>query len=982
MVCSVALLSWFLLAPPPIVLPAAPSFAEQVAARELQRYVYVRAGEVLPITQAGEHPFLVLVTKDQPLLRTVVPDEAALARLARLGPDEYQLVRWETPRGAVQLVVGGDDNGLLYGAYRLAEHYGVRAYLHGDTIADGRVALADLPRVTERGKPLFALRGIQPFHDFPEGPDWWNADDYKAILAQLPKMGMNFLGLHTYPEGVPAEPTVWIGLPQDLRPDGSVAASYPSSYQNTLRNSWGYQGRPSGTYHCGADLLFERDDFGAPVMWGRSPQPTDPDECNALFGDTGAMLREAFPFGRALGVKTCVGTETPLTIPAKVRERLVALGKNPDDPAVRRELYEGIFRRAAEYPIDTYWFWTPEGWTWSGTTPEQVQATLDDLDAAFAAHKAVGSPFGLATCGWVLGPQYDRSLFDNTLPPGVAVSCINREVGRAPVEPGFAQVTREGKWAIPWLEDDPTLTTAQLWAGRMRQDAVDAHTYGCNGLMGIHWRTRVLAMNASALAQAAWRQGDWGAPHEGAPELREGPLGGQVANYAQSQFADTEDDVLYQTVRYNLSGYQLMLPNGRYTLTLRFCEPHYDAAAMRVFDVSVQGQKVIDRLDVFERVGKNRALDCRYESVEVKDGWLRVGFGYQTEFPCIAALEIEGEGIHRGINCGGPAVGIFATDPEPLAGAGRRGLDALDYYVDWANVEFGPKAGPAVGELFARLDGRFPMVSTWTNGPGGLIPDTAPWETVREQFDFVDELERLGELATSAGDRERYGYWLAQFRYTRAQAKVRCLWGALNAALDKVRAEADPQAKGRLARETALPARVALVEAVAEVYDELLATVTSTGELGTVMNWETHILPGVLLDGEAELAALLGEPLPADARLGTSYRGPLRLVALNPRTSIVEGESLRLRAIALAPKAAARVTLHWRTLGERAYRSKPIPSAGRGVYLAELTPAECGVGGVEWYLEAVSEGATVTFPATAPERGETLSLLPPADGRR
>ena len=53
----------------------------------------------------------------------------------------------------------------------------------------------------ETGKPLFDLRGIQPFHDFPEGPDWWNRDDYKAILGQLPKLGMNFFGLHTYPEG-------------------------------------------------------------------------------------------------------------------------------------------------------------------------------------------------------------------------------------------------------------------------------------------------------------------------------------------------------------------------------------------------------------------------------------------------------------------------------------------------------------------------------------------------------------------------------------------------------------------------------------------------------------------------------------------------------------------------------------------------------------------------------------------------------------
>ena len=71
------------------------------------------------------------------------------------------------------------------------------------------------------------------------------------------------------------------------------------------------------------------------------------------------------------------------------------------------------------------------------------------------------------------------------------MSCINRQVGNAPVEPGFAQVQGRPKWAIPWMEDDPSLTSAQLWAGRMRNDAADALAYGCTGLMGIHWRTPI-----------------------------------------------------------------------------------------------------------------------------------------------------------------------------------------------------------------------------------------------------------------------------------------------------------------------------------------------------------------------------------------------------------------------------------------------------------------------------------------------------------
>jgi hypothetical protein len=90
----------------------------------------------------------------------------------------------------------------------------------------------------------------------------------------------------------------------------------------------------------------------------------------------------------------------------------------------------------------------------------------------------------------VLGPPWQPALFDRFLPAEMPMSCINRQVGNEPVEPGFARVQARPKWAIPWLEDDPGLTSVQLWAGRMRKDAADALAYGCTGLVGIHWRTR------------------------------------------------------------------------------------------------------------------------------------------------------------------------------------------------------------------------------------------------------------------------------------------------------------------------------------------------------------------------------------------------------------------------------------------------------------------------------------------------------------
>lgn len=120
---------------------------------------------------------------------------ATRAQIAALLPQQYLLQTREAAGGRTVWIVGGDDVGTLYGAYRFAEALGARFYLHGDTLPDRRLSFP-LPAVNEIGRPFFAVRGIQPFHDFPEGPDWWSRDDYLAIVSQLPKLQMNFIGLH------------------------------------------------------------------------------------------------------------------------------------------------------------------------------------------------------------------------------------------------------------------------------------------------------------------------------------------------------------------------------------------------------------------------------------------------------------------------------------------------------------------------------------------------------------------------------------------------------------------------------------------------------------------------------------------------------------------------------------------------------------------------------------------------------------------
>ena len=219
----------------------------------------------------------------------------------------------------------------------------------------------------------------------------------------------------------------------------------------------------------------------------------------------------------------------------------------------------------------------------------------------------------------------------------------------------------------------------------MRRDAADALAYGCTGLLGIHWRTRILGPNVSALAKAAWDQKPWN-PYLGKkiaipdPKTTEGREGGNVAAFPNNPIADTEHAALYQTVTYGMKAYRLKVPNGAYTVRLQFCEPHYGEAGKRVFGVTLQGKKVIDKLDIFATVGKNRALDYTFPGVEVSNGILEIQFDSIVEFPCIAAFVVEGQGVTRKINCGGPAVEGYEADlpqVEPgqsAAGPARRGF--------------------------------------------------------------------------------------------------------------------------------------------------------------------------------------------------------------------------------------------------------------------------------------------------------------------
>jgi len=962
---------------PDIVVAADATRLERIAAIEVRRYLYLVTGALPAVVETGSlarlaNPSIVVSSQGRLLVRDLEAgtsfEQVSLDAVPKLGPEDYWLKTFVRSGLGHLLVAGGEGAGILYGAFAFAGKLGVRFELDGDLVPEDKITFT-VPDIDETGRPLFVVRGIQPFHDFPEGPDWWSLDNYKTVLGQLPKLGLNFFGLHTYPEKGPnAEPTVWIGSRGEFDAEGRVRASYPSSYQNTLRGNWGYEPKKTSAYSFGASLLFDRDDFGNDVMEGFIPEPTPGSDSNEVFNRAAAVFKDAFRFARGLGIKTCVGTETPLAVPELVRKRLAENGRNAKDPAVVRDLYKGIFERiAAAYPVDYYWFWTGEGWTWSDAKPEEIRTVTSDLEQAVRAWKDVRAPFRLATCGWVLGPPSNRTLFDQVLPKDIAMSCINREVGKAPVDPAFARIRGRSLWAIPWLEDDPSLTSPQLWAGRMRRDAADALRYGCDGLLGIHWRTRILSPNVRALARAAWDQ-SWSTLPKG-KDVAAGPSSGRYALFAGREIAGTNEDAVYRDVRDRIFGYRLPVPSGRYALTLKFVEGEIERKDGRVFDILIQGRKVAEKFDIFARAGKFAALDLVFRDVDASNGRIDIEFVDRIHYPSLAGIVLESDNYVQRINCGGLAVVGYEPDwPET-----PRDLPVLDFYRDWALSEFGGIVADEAAGLFNRIDGKLPIPVTWTNGPGGIVPNPRPWAEVRRAYDFVDDFAEMGTRLTGTATRARFDVWLRNFEYMREVARFTCLWAEFNAAMEKVKAAKDLVAKARLAEKTALPVRIEMAASLKKIYGCLLAAAGNMGDLGTIMNWEQHILPGAFERQGEELAKVLGGTLPVQAKLSSEYDGPPRIVVLSARTSLAAGEDFRVKVGILSKGGAEKAELCWRAMGTGVYRSEPLTFVGRGVYAGTLaSPAT----DIEYYIKVAADGVETVWPPTAPALSQTAVVYP------
>lgn len=118
---------------------------------------------------------------------------------------------------------------------------------------------------------------------------------------------------------------------------------------------------------------------------------------------------------------------------------------------------------------------------------------------------------------------------------------------------------------------------------------------------------------------------------------------------SSNEIAGTEDDILYQSERYDTSPsgadleYAFAAANGNYEVKLHFAETwgQITAAGQRVFDVYAEESLAIEGLDIFARAGANTALTLVFP-VTVTDGQINLRFDHlDLQNPKVCGIEIH-----------------------------------------------------------------------------------------------------------------------------------------------------------------------------------------------------------------------------------------------------------------------------------------------------------------------------------------------------
>jgi len=196
---------------------------------------------------------------------------------------------------------------------------------------------------------------------------------------------------------------------------------------------------------------------------------------------------------------------------------------------------------------------------------------------------------------------------------------------------------------------------------------------------------------------------------------------------------NTSDDPLFRTERYAANfNYSIPVQNGTYTIRLYFAEIFFGAtggntsnppfSGKRVFDVSIEGNLVLDNYDIFvDAGGAERAIIKQFENINISDGNVTISFASVVNNAKISAIAVI------------PQVGPPNTPPAVSITNPSNGSSFVEGQPVQINATASdPDAGGSIskvefyaGATLLGTDNLSPFSFTWNNSTPGNYALTA-----------------------------------------------------------------------------------------------------------------------------------------------------------------------------------------------------------------------------------------------------------------
>jgi hypothetical protein len=391
---------------------------------------------------------------------------------------------------------------VLYSVFDFLERQGAFFGLDGEVYPLEVAKTLALPPASQpwAGQPRFKVRGLNPWPNFLNSIAVFNREDFRTYLEAMMRMRFNTLGMHVFTQGLP--------LDDSYLPFEYCNVGHQVSQDTTTTNRWNYLPQRTSTFGMGAPDLYDGEVFG-------SEATTQARSCWEAAELAQQLWRESFKYAQQLGVRVGLGFE-PYQIPDEIfsaappEARYVA--KDPKIPGPRidpdsvtaRDILETRLGRLLEaYPtVDYVWLWEGEDLNWA-SQKDNVPFSTTPFKQAHGFLRRHAPEKRIVLSGWG-GVARHFAYFHKELPGDIIFSSLNDNLGWDPVSEVYGKLEDRERWAIPWLEDDPAMWLPQFHVYRNHEYMDQAEQFGCAGVLGLHWRHRIMDADAALNARYSW----------------------------------------------------------------------------------------------------------------------------------------------------------------------------------------------------------------------------------------------------------------------------------------------------------------------------------------------------------------------------------------------------------------------------------------------------------------------------------------------